>query len=79
MEEDIKEQAYRLREKTLEIEKEVNGMHKHSVFDGEQSAVGQHSEMHANITLAYRYLEDARMRLGKVVQAYDGGASCYPR
>lgn len=36
-------------------------------------------EMKANLTLAYRHLEDARMRLGKAVQAYDGGKSCYPR
>lgn len=33
----------------------------------------------ANLKLAYRHLEDARMRLGKVVQVLDGGESCYPR
>jgi hypothetical protein len=37
------------------------------------------SEMKANIMLAYRHLEDARMRLGKVIQAYDGGVSCYDK
>ena len=57
---------------------EVRDLINHSVFDGEQTAVGQHSEMKANIMLAYRHLEDARMRLGKVIQAYDGGTSCYP-
>ena len=36
-------------------------------------------EMAANLKLAYRHLEDARMRLGKAVQASDGGTSCYPR
>jgi hypothetical protein len=36
-------------------------------------------EMLANATLAYRHLEDARMRLGKVIQAYDGGVSVYDR
>jgi len=36
-------------------------------------------EIGANVTLAYRHLEDARMRLGKAVQAIDGGESCYPR
>lgn len=36
-------------------------------------------EMIANIELAYRHLEDARMRLGKAIQAFDGGESCYPR
>jgi hypothetical protein len=34
-------------------------------------------EMAANIKLAYRCLEDARMRVGKAVQAFDGGQSCY--
>lgn len=37
------------------------------------------SEMLANIMLAYRHLEDARMRLGKVIQAFDGGVSCYDK
>lgn len=77
--EDIKEISYGLRADILNIGTSVNQLHKHPVFDGEQSSFGQHSEMHANITLAYRHLEDARMRIGKVVQAYDGGASCYPR
>lgn len=36
-------------------------------------------EMTANLMLAYRALEDSRMRLGKAVQAYDGGKSCYPK
>ena len=36
-------------------------------------------EAGANATLAYRHLEDARMRLGKVIQALDGGVSCYDK
>ena len=36
-------------------------------------------EIGANVKLAYRHLEDARMRFGKAVQAIDGGTSCYPR
>jgi hypothetical protein len=32
-------------------------------------------EVDANITLAYRHLEDAAMRLGKAIQARDGGVS----
>lgn len=31
----------------------------------------------ANIQLAFRHLEDARMRLGKCIQAIDGGKSVY--
>jgi hypothetical protein len=33
----------------------------------------------ANATLAYRHLEDASMRLGKAIQALDGGVSVYDR
>jgi len=40
---------------------------------------GQKDEMMDNLVLAYRHLEDARMRIGKALQAYDGGKSCYPR
>jgi hypothetical protein len=36
-------------------------------------------EVIANITLAYRHLEDASMRLGKALQAIDGGVSVYDR
>lgn len=36
-------------------------------------------EMIANMMLAYRHLEDARMRTGKVIQALEGGASAYDK
>ena len=37
------------------------------------------AEIWENITLAYRHLEDARMRIGKVLQAYNGGVSVYDK
>ena len=36
-------------------------------------------EVIANVMLAYRHLVDARMRLGKVFQALEGGVSNNPR
>jgi hypothetical protein len=36
-------------------------------------------EVLANLTLAYRHLEDARMRLGKALQELDGGVSIYDK
>jgi len=33
--------------------------------------------MLANLDLTHRHLEDARMRLGKFIQAFDGGTSVY--
>lgn len=37
------------------------------------------NEMHANLMLAFRHLEDARMRIGKIIQAQGGGQSIYDR
>jgi len=52
----------------------------HPVFTETNEAFeGQHGEMKANIMLAYRHLEDARMRLGKVMQQIQGGVSIYDR
>jgi hypothetical protein len=34
-------------------------------------------EVLANLTLSFRHIEDAIMRLGKTIQALDGGVSCY--
>lgn len=38
-----------------------------------------HGEALANVMLAYRHLEDARMRLGKVIQALEGGVSVFDK
>jgi len=48
----------------------------HWLADEKISDIG---EMFANITLAYRHIEDARMRLGKVLQAESGGVSIYDK
>ena len=37
------------------------------------------AEAYANATLAYRHLEDVSMRLGKAIQALDGGISVYDK
>lgn len=44
------------------------------MFDNHRS---DKSEMIANATLAYRHMEDAAMRLGKAIQAYEGHGSIY--
>ncbi len=54
----------------------VNDLAKDPHFKAGNSS---NSEMLANITLAYRHLEDACMRLGKVIQAYNGGVSVYDK
>jgi hypothetical protein len=61
------------------VAEEVKNLHESPVFKIEELYPGQHSEMHANLTLSYRHLEDAVMRLGKAIQAYDHGISIYDR
>lgn len=68
------DKAKRLRAGILVIAAETRTLQDFSVTAAEQS-----SEMHANIMLAFRHLEDARMRLGKAIQAYDGGVSVYDK
>ena len=75
----INDECFDVRKAILKIGNGVHALMRHPVFDGEQTYGGQHDEMKANIMLAYRHLEDVRMRLGKVVQAHDGGTSCYPK
>lgn len=66
-----------LRKVIKTIAAEVNDAHEHEEFMNEEPGKADHDEMHANVQLAYRHLEDAAMRLGKAIQAYDGGASVY--
>jgi hypothetical protein len=46
----------------------------HQILDGEDTP-----QMIANLTIAHRHLEDASMRIGKAIQAHDGGRSVYDR
>lgn len=57
------------------IELEIRGLMYHSIFRGEQKFLNQHAEMKGNVMLVVRHLEDARMRLGKVLQYADDGIS----
>lgn len=70
MDEDLKDACFRLRGLIEDVKLDVFPLRTHKDAAGEAGA---------NITLAYRHLEDARMRLGKAVQALDGGTSCYPK
>lgn len=48
-------------------------------YKGETDGVEDRGEMIANLMLCYRHLEDASGRLGKALQAKDGGVSVYDR
>ena len=45
----------------------------------EDSFPGQTGEILGQITLAFRALEDARMRVGKVIQYSGDGVSCFDK
>lgn len=71
----IEEMATRARAEIERIGKFVLAMKANSEFFQEATKISDHGEAIANIMLAYRHLEDARMRLGKVFQAMNGGIS----
>jgi uncharacterized protein YhaN len=74
---DFKEACYQLRAEVLPLEARIKTIEETLRLFYNPGA--DQEEMKANLILAYRHLEDARMRLGKAVQAYDGGTSVYPR
>lgn len=75
----IDQMATRGREDIKQIAAFVLSMKRNSHFNTETPVVENRGEVIANIMLAYRHLEDARMRLGKVFQALDGGESAYKK
>lgn len=90
---DFKEDMFALRAQIEETKiQTILVFEGHPVWEAEQTAhnandpnegaakrARDHAEMKANLMLTYRHLEDARMRLGKAIQAFDGGKSCYER
>ena len=75
----IKEVCFDVRGEIESLKRRVICLKDNSVFKSEAHEDEDRGEMKANIMLAYRHLEDARMRLGKVVQASAGGKSVYPK
>ena len=75
----LEERCTVLRMAILEIDKQVLEMMDHDCYASEQHFYRQHAEMKSNTMLAYRHLEDARMRLGKVMQQIQGGTSIYDK
>ena len=68
-----------LRAECKATEKKVRELMNADTFRNEQAFAGQHGEMKANVMLAVRHLEDARMRLGKAIQYSGDGVSCFDK
>ena len=73
------ETCYHMRDQLRPWVSVVREVMKHPIFKEVADGVRDEGEMKANLMLARRHLEDAIMRLGKAVQAFDGGKSVYPR
>lgn len=63
--------------KDLYTKTQAGGLWAAPIADDEPD--GLKTEMTANIILCYRHLEDAAMRLGKAIQAKNGGVSVYDK
>lgn len=72
---DIVELAQELRRELKQMEDRVRVLMNNGQFNEPQTFANQHSEMKANIMLAVRHIEDARMRLGKLCQYAEDGVS----
>jgi hypothetical protein len=75
----MKELCEQFRGECKEIEKKTRALMEHDTFKEEQAFFGQHGEMKANIMIAVRHLEDARMRFGKVIQYSGDGVSIFDK
>jgi len=67
-----------LRKKLKDLGAEVN-FAKEFKQKAETDGIENIGEIMANLTLSYRHIEDASMRLGKVLQHLNGGVSIYDK
>ena len=78
----VEKNAVNLRNDIKDIAARVNALSK-SLKSRPRSADADRAEldgeMIANFILSYRHLEDASMRLGKMIQASQGGVSIYDK
>jgi len=71
-----------LREKIEDVKREVRALHMNmdrSLPKCKERYPWEARDITANMELAYRALEDARMRMGKALQALDDGVSKYDK
>ena len=75
-EETFDETLIRFRAELKELAKQIKQT-KENKGKCEVNGIEDIGEVMANLTLAYRHLEDASMRIGKTIQARSGGISPY--
>jgi len=72
----FKEELDDFRKELKDIAKRIKATKENKAKD-EVDGIEDRGEELANLTLAYRHLEDASMRIGKTLQALAGGESVY--
>lgn len=75
----LKEWCHQVRGQIEALKVGVKKMRDHPDRKNEQTRPWQNHDIGANIELALRHLEDARMRLGKVIQEMGDGVSVYDK
>ena len=75
----LQDKVKSLRSLALSWESSILRLKECDEFKREGKEGENQGEAIANIMLAYRNVEDARMRLGKIFQAMDGGVSIYDK
>ena len=75
----LKELCDGIRQDISGIASFVKSFMEHPDMSQKDKYPNQTSEMKANVMLAYRCLEDARMRVGKILQAAGDGVSILDR
>jgi hypothetical protein len=79
MDETLTDKCERLRATLRQVEVEARGIREHPALKEADAYLGQHGEMIAQSMLAVRHIEDARMRLGKVLQYAGDGVSIFDK
>ncbi len=68
---DLRETCDVLRLNIDAIATRLNGLKRHPELLSGKIPAEPRAEIFSNVTLAFRHLEDARMRIGKVIQHYE--------
>lgn len=80
VEDEFRNKINGLRKEIIDIGSQIKALMNDTIFiPANLPKISDIGEMKANIMLSYRHLEDARLRLGKVLQAHDGGTSVYDK
>ena len=71
----LRENIEMVKSKIVSIVDDTEMSEVETLLEGDNIPDRRNANMKENLTLAFRHVEDAKMRLGAVIQAYQGGIS----